>query len=881
MALLAIGNIGIGGENYLHADEKKKQPRLSVLPGEQSAEAILNGSYWWPESPKADTSLTDNPHFVPNAFGKAPTPGVHPRILFSPEDLPALRKRIKNSIGGRFYYHQITFNQEKSIRKDGTFTNEWVKALVAGDQQKALDIVSGKIKTIKAQKYSHRYGPAYVLMSEAFVALIEDDEAKGKEIAAAISTLSKIYMKRLMVMDKGFKTGELDKSMDSPDRFHGFRMNESKTVFNSDVWRGGRRSAIDGEPWLAFMYDFAYNFMTPEQQATVRATLNKYHYGKLTMGSHMPHHFRNWNWVPIGAGGLLLTALATEGEEGNDQRVIDHTMQILTDFVKYGWSEKGSSNEAIGYTSFGLRWGVPGLVAMARRDVNVWGWKRWRASVDWYAHSIQPDALNKPRGIAQRFMSHGDGGQGGPNPMTMGAFKRFYPNDPQVDFVSQVAGLSYKEKANKDGNYETPKRGFYNAYPVEDLLMLGPDATAIDHKEGAELNYSNTFFDSERNSLITRSEWGAEQTQLQFQARNDGHSPNHMHADNGAFTLSGAGRVWADERFRSVESRQHSMVIIDGKGQGYFTPPAEWLGLTDNKMVTIGATDNAYSYAWAWPGHLAGFTNPDDPRRIFDRWRRFQEKADDFLAKNPDYDWKKAIDRHPTLEKFYNGFEKGDPCIWDEYGRPQKIEHNPVEKAMRTAMLVRGEFPYVVIVDDIKKDDQVRLYEWLMMIPKEVELYSMSEHSMLLYDATHKGAKHPGDNKWGTAPNGTPMCLVKVLDRTLHEDNSQNPELRFEKFLLKEARKWPTDISEFKDGKLGVNWQKRLVVPSRSVEPNFKVLLYPHRKGAKLPVTTWNKNRDQVTVKFTKQVDVITFKKGSKGRTTISVERDGKKLGNL
>ena len=30
--------------------------------------------------------------------------------------LPALRERIKNTISGRFFYHQITFNQEKSIR---------------------------------------------------------------------------------------------------------------------------------------------------------------------------------------------------------------------------------------------------------------------------------------------------------------------------------------------------------------------------------------------------------------------------------------------------------------------------------------------------------------------------------------------------------------------------------------------------------------------------------------------------------------------------------------------------------------------------------------------------------------------------------------------
>lgn len=553
------------------------------------------------------------------------------RILISPEDLPALRDRIKNTITGRFYYHQITFNQEKSIRTKGSFCYEWLKALAAGDEQRALDIVSHKITVPMKQKYSHRYGPAYVLMTEAFDAMIREDEVMGKEVAVAITTLSKIYMKRLEIMNNGAKTGELDTSTDSPDRFHGFRMDESKTQFNSDVWRSGRRAAIDGEPWLAFMYDYAYNFMTDEQRAVVRATINKYHYGKTTMGSHMPHHFRNWNWIAIGSGGLLLTALATEGEEGNDQRVIDHAAEILTDFVKYGWSDMGSSNEGIAYTSFGLRWGVPGLVALARRGKNVWGWKRWRGSVDWYAHSTQPNALDKPYGKSQKFISHGDGGQGGPGPMTMGAFKRFYPNDPRVDFVSQISGLAFKEKADEDGNYTIPSRGFYNAYPVEDLLMLGPDASPKDYQDGKDLGYPKTFFDPQRNSLITRSEWGPNEVQLQLEARNDSMSPNHQHADSGAFCLSGAGRVWADERFRGVESRQHSMVVIDGKGQGYFTPPSEWLGLVDNEDVTIGAVDTAYSYAWAWPGNLCGFTNPDDPRRKFERWKRFKEGADQFL----------------------------------------------------------------------------------------------------------------------------------------------------------------------------------------------------------------------------------------------------------
>ncbi len=842
--------------------------RRAELPGERSAEQILNGEYWWPDSPEADTSVVDNLHFVPDAFGKAPPPGVHPRILISPDELPALRERIKNTATGRYYYHQLTINQENSIRKEGTFSHRWFQALAAGDEQRALDIMSGRIKA-PMESYIRRYHPpAFVLMSEAFDAVVREDEAMGKEVAAAITTLSKIYMNRLEAMDRGAETGEIDSRFDWDDhnvnRLGFFQMNERRTQLNSDVFRSGRREAIDNEPWLALMYDFAHPFMTGEQRAVVRTTINKYHYGKTTMGSHMPHHFRNWNWIPIGSGGLLLTALATEGEEGNDPRVIEHAAEILTDYVKYGWSAMGSSTEAIGYTAFGLGSGVPALVALARRGHNVWGWKRWRGQVDWYAHATQPDALNKP--TDQRFISHGDAGTGSPNGML--AFKRFYPDDPQVDFVAQVAGLSVTDKADENGEYKIPGRGFYDASPVVGLLLLGPDVGDTDHQEGKALGYPNTFFDPERNSLITRSKWGPDQVQLQFEARNDSTSPSHQHADRGAFTLSGAGRIWAGERFRSPESRHHSLVIIDGKGQGRFTPPSDWLGLVDNEHVTIGAVDTAYSYAWAWPRYLAGFTNPDDPRLKFMRWRRFNEGAEKFLAENPDYDWQAAIDRHPTVEAFYNGFEKGDPRIWDEYGRPQRLAHNPVEKAFRTAMMVRGKFPYVVIVDDIKKDDHERLYEWLMMVTPGTGLFAINTDRILLYDQEHPDARAP--RRLG---KGVPMCLVQVLERTIPQDVFTNPQIRMEEYELKDADDWPRGRS------FGLD--KRLVIPSRTVEPNFKVLLYPHYKGTELPKINWNENRDQVTVSFPDQIDVITFKPDGVGRTKVSVTRDGTELGGL
>jgi hypothetical protein len=68
----------------------------------------------------------------------------------------------------------------------------------------------------------------------------------------------------------------------------------------------------------------------------------------------------------------------------------------------------------------------------------------------------------------------------------------------------------------------------------------------------------------------------------------------------------------------------------------------------------------------------------------------------------------------------------------------------------------------------------------------------------------------------------------------------------------------------------------KLSVIASSVAPNFKVLLFPHLAGEEIPVTTFNTDKSQLTVKWSDQTDVITFAPASDGRTRIAVARNGK-----
>ena len=47
-----------------------------------------------------------------------------------------------------------------------------------------------------------------------------------------------------------------------------------------------------------------------------------------------------------------------------------------------------------------------------------------------------------------------------------------------------------------------------------------------------------------------------------------------------------------------------------------------------------------------------------------------------------------------------------------------KRPYNPMEKVYRTLALAKRERPFVLIADDLRKDDEVHQYQWLAQIGK-------------------------------------------------------------------------------------------------------------------------------------------------------------------
>lgn len=182
---------------------------------------------------------------------------------------------------------------------------------------------------------------------------------------------------------------------------------------------------------------------------------------------------------------------------------------------------------------------------------------------------------------------------------------------------------------------------------------------------------------------------------------------------------------------------------------------------------------------------------------------------------------------------------------------------------------MRGNNPYVLIVDDIQKDETERLYEWRMKVPTNVEVYNISKGDIILGGVTEKRSKsysvHHSPYRTGlpVAEKGQAMLLVRVLqanqpDIAAYQDNPKLETLEFIKH---------DDSHQFAGRSMGVG--KRLVIPSRSVKPDYKVFIYPFRHGDPLPETKLSEDGSEVVVTWANQVDKISFKENANGRTVI------------
>jgi len=438
---------------------------------------------------------------------------------------------------------------------------------------------------------------------------------------------------------------------------------------------------------LAFGYDWLWDRLTPEERRTVKITLMGFvrdiHEQSQTAGwGRRPLH-RVWNWDPGLMGACGVGMLALEGETRlAEQAILFDCRRHLRDYLTLGIDPDGCGHEGPNYLGYGIGAGVEFVEALRQQGRgDLFTETNYRLIPAWLISETLPDG--------KRWNNLSDCGHGqGPYPVYLyacGRFAELARQDPPIpgerwSCLQLQRPLPYLAQFSEAPG---PKRISYGA--LAGLMgwawQHGPGAqdpagyearTALAHvlfyepctpvQDPGTLLPLGLHFRG-RGLVVSRTGFGPEDLHLAIEA--GPHAAGHDQSDKGTFTLyayggdlvidSGYGNDGDPEK--SGSSFAHNVVLIDGQGQ-----PMRYHNQSS--------------------GHITGFRGSD----LLD-WTRVD--AREAWGVRYDRDWTPT----PTT---------------------------PVERAERTFILVRpanGLPPYLVVFDDIAKDQEEHAYTWQWHIP--------------------------------------------------------------------------------------------------------------------------------------------------------------------
>lgn len=597
-----------------------------------------------------------------------------------------------------------------------------------------------------------------------------------------------------------------------------FRESDSKHPYWDNLWVSGTRNKVSQ---VAQGYDFAYNFMTDDQRSAVRAVIAQATAGRYNHGMELPRSWRTWNW-PQFSQNMVNDVLAIEGEEGYDPRILEVCREAVTDFQTYKIGPNGWDFESTGYN--GLAWGgggVQSLHAIARRSTpNLLTHPHLQAKT---AALIAQQA--SPRGA---WFGRGDSAGGPPQMEFTHLMTAAYSEDQrwQIQWINAFGPeLVAKGKIHKKSHHML--RGSLGL----PMLLFAVNPNIDPNQLWNENNGPLTYESPSRGYMATRSGWNTEKDiHMTYASYTKLRDTGHDGPDMGTFSLAGHGENWTrmGDKYHKF-SAWRNYIAINGGGMTYGTAPGQWLPTVDERLATSARSDQSYSFTWKIQnGRYNVLYSPmfeEDPYNYLNTWARNNSRK--LRQSEPD--------ATPYSKEFWS-LASTNYGLWNGEDRhpTRRVENLPVERAFRSVTLVRGTHPYVLTVDDIQVNDQKQMYTWLMTLTGKNEVVSKSndrdfDFPEIIIRRANKESKK--------VQKGEPVVLVRVLQRNFNG--------------------FPTIRLDTDQGEGGHN--QRIVIPSMSVSPDFKVLLYPHRHGDPLPITKWNVSKTSLTVDIAGQTDRIDF----------------------
>lgn len=751
-------------------------------------------------------------------LGRVPAPGVHPRIFFSSEDLPALRQRIQTTTGGQeawknllsyCHYMKRSYDKNQDYAKPWWYVNYFsytgrnphLYRVNGVSTENYYDILaSGGTPASFASEPSFFFKAASM---EALRCLIEDDAVGGEKLARAVMRSIQIEQARRAVAD----------TPSNPPKPSTPRANCSS---------------------LGLVYDFAYNFMTPEQQDFVRQELVLLSAWADNYGTFNNAEASRSNWATFSY--WVFDLMAIEGEPGfNDLKFLG-LYRGWRNYFTYSFFDSGAAFEAEGK----LPLGFDAMMAFDRV-----GWKYGLAPLShhpmvrsYYSKFLPFSVLPARNNQFVIFDILGSLGGALTTPADLVAAKFLYPNDKLVDF-------SYRSLVKDNySNIPSAIHFHWNEQAVSAITATSYDPA----NDPVSLNTPLSFFCGQRAMIMTRSSWDTDAAFLTMHVR--GASGGHPYPDRNGIMFAGKGRSWITIPNKDIGGWAMNTVLIDEAQQSH-TTPARVVDYVDQPLATFMVGDAKYSWDWVWgtatEDKQGGSISRDDVLNAnvstgASGWNLVDQCFNDFAydqSSRPVYD---------DSLKFRASWIAMDGIL-EPYKR---MVNSPVLKSFRSAGLIRGPRPYALVVDDIQRDSMNASYEWNATLPGDVVKVTTTSGLGLVDDVILAGSASL--NPDGSLKSNEPALLVRIL--------TANGQMAVPSLVTR---------SGF----------KHFQIRTMATAPDFKILIHAFRMAETLPTTTWNSGNTSLTVSFPNQNDTITFTPASSGKTDILVSRGGSELASV
>ena len=820
----------------------------------------------WPTAPKSSYDFSG---FNQKLLGsKVPPPGVYPRVLFSPQDVPMLAARVKNSKLGqksliemKFLFEQTFWNTNTS---DGQFflklaNNELTDLQWPDDVRPELIATINNAQQFKGQKpgiyNSHIAYDPECLTTMALYCLLTGDDAHGRQAATAIANYYKL------------REPLIDAWCAMSDSEFGDEQNNGNGA--ATAWRG--MHGLVAHMNLGLALDFGGKWMTPEQKDTMRRVIAKATYGRRAYGEDSTVRFRDVNWVGWDLP-QFLTLTAIEGLEGFDREAWESGRDTVRAFCDFGIDDSGVVFESNGKTPGSFQFITLSLVASARRGENYFGHPHLRKLLAGQTQMTSPSGKvtvnsgTQYEPYSRQFLA----------PQLTDELKSFFPHERIADYlltkitaapeqatneytrgwaIQKFDAAKYREQVKKVSRLRLPSPMYPGFVPgvLYDSDFIPTTRADLDLPLDFNAPVHGVF--SSYSDRTTNAAW------INMMVRPDHYlGAGHHHADAGMFHFSALVVDWFTQSpfTQAYDGNFYNLVQVDGISEAVSLPDdkilgwnaaANYLGASENKFAASASADLTYAYSWRW------LTQPPQI------WSEHLQSLG----------WE--IEPSSRVQGIFAGTARYKMRPWwstynyANYMPTCRAPFNSMQRVFRTVGLVRGKIPYGFVVDDVKKDDATHLYQWAAMLNGGVwraEVSGLAKNQIALAFRDGDPKLDSAETKPAIAPQpGEPLLLVTALGMEDSGDDSLP--------LLQVARvEGPKD----KTGK--AQFYNRLVINRHASEANFRVLLLPVRAGEKFPEVSATGNR--AAVDWDSQQDEILFAPDEQQRTHVSVSRDGKQI---